>query len=94
MISIRAVFFGVFATAVCVWPAVAEVNIIYPPKRAEAHQDEALPVKEKRANINQVVTVVVVEDGYRERRQARIKRALFRNWTGFIDQYSGPLYPF
>jgi hypothetical protein len=96
MISIRAVLFGLLAATLFTPTAAAEVNIIYPPKRERpvAYQEEARPVARARATVNQVVTVVVVRGRHRESRGEIAKRALFRNWTGFIDEYSGPKYPF
>jgi hypothetical protein len=75
-------------------PAIAgsKVNIIYPPAYDAAAVAEAAPAPAKTINQHVAVTIVVV----RPRRSNReiVNRALFQNYTGFINEYSGPRYPF
>jgi hypothetical protein len=71
--------------------AGSKVNIIYPSqaRAVEPAAPESQPVKA----IQQNVAVTIVVRPHVSNREI-VKRALFQNWTGFINEYSGPRYPF
>jgi hypothetical protein len=69
------------------------VDIIYPPAleipEATVPPPATAPTKVIKQN---VVTVIIVRPRLSNREI--VKRALFQNYTGFINEYSGPRYPF
>jgi hypothetical protein len=75
-------------------PAIAgsEVNIIYPPEQQAVTLPEPAPAPAKTINQHVAVTIVVIRP--RASNREIVKRALFQNYTGFINEYSGPRYPF
>jgi hypothetical protein len=75
-------------------PAAAgsKVTIIYPPQQQAVALPEPAPAPPKTVEQHVAVTIVVVRPHLSNREI--VKRALFQNWTGFINEYSGPRYPF
>jgi len=67
------------------------VRVIRPPHRDPAAPTESRVVEERQPVQVQIGIVVL---GDFDSRRARVDRALFQRWTGFVRQYSGRRYPF
>ena len=93
-----------FAAALALAPAAAEAGktrVLYPGARAYVAYPAPRPLPRvasvsvhKLPDHTRVVVELRVRPGYRGSRAYHRQRALFRTWTGFVDQYSGPRYPF
>jgi hypothetical protein len=68
------------------------VDIIYPPPLEVPETAVPPPAPAPAKVIKQNVTVIIVRPRLSNREI--VKRALFQNYTGFINEYSGPRYPF
>ena len=92
MLGFRPVFLASMMTLVPATALADGVTIIRPPYRPPAVEQQEVKVIRDSRPVQVKVAITVVDT--RETRAARVERALFQRWTGFVRQYSGRRYPF